>query len=106
MPSGGRSRRWTSGVADLRQRIASCDDEVRAARQALERARAEVGRQEVSLATADADLAHLAESCMTSLQVGLEDLRREVDALEADGPLEPDRALVGGAGAGGRCIRR
>ncbi len=82
-------------VADLRQRIASCDDEVRAARQALERARAEVGRQEVSLATADADLAHLAESCMTSLQVGLDDLRREVEALEADGPLEPDWSLVG-----------
>ena len=87
-------------VADLRQRIASCDDEVRAARQALECARAEVGRQEVSLATADADLAHLAESCMTSLQVGLEDLRREVDALEADGPLEPDRALVGAQASG------
>ena len=85
-------------VADLRQRIASHDDQVRAARQALERARAEVGRQEVSLATADADLGHLTESCMTSLQAGLEDVRREVDALEADGPLEPDRALVGAAG--------
>ena len=72
-------------VADLRQRIASCDDEVRAARQALERARAEVGRQEVSRATADADLAHLAESCMTALQVGLADLRREVDGPIAAG---------------------
>ena len=82
-------------VADLRQRIACRDDEVRASRQTLERARAEVSRQEASLATADADLGHLTESCMASLQASLEDVRREVDALEADGPLEPDRALVG-----------
>ena len=82
-------------VADLRQRIASQDDEVRAARQALERARAEVGGQELALATADADLGHLTESCMASLQASLEDVRAEVDALEADGPIEPDRALIG-----------
>jgi chromosome segregation protein len=82
-------------VAGLRQRIAGRDDEVRASRQTLERARAEVSRQEVSLATADADLVHLTESCMASLQASLEDVRREVDGLEADGPLEPDRALVG-----------
>ena len=82
-------------VAELRQRIAAHDEQVRVGRQALEGARAEIGRQEVSLATADADLAHLTESCTASLQAGLQDVRREVDALEADGPLEPDRALLG-----------
>ena len=83
-------------VSELRQRIASRDDAVRAARRTLEGARAEVGRQEVALATADADLAHLAESCASALQANLDDVRVEVDALEADGPLEPDPALVGG----------
>ena len=82
-------------VAELRQQIAAHEEQVRVARQALESARAEVGRQEVSLATADADLAHLTESCTASLQANLQDVRREVDALEADGPLEPDRALLG-----------
>ncbi len=82
-------------VAELRQQIAAHEEQVRVARQALESARAEVGRQEVSLATADADLAHLTESCTASLQASLQDVRREVDALEADGPLEPDRALLG-----------
>ena len=82
-------------VAELRQRIAAHDEQVRVGRQALEGTRAEVGRQEVSLATADADLAHLTESCTASLQASLQDVRREVDALEADGPLEPDRALLG-----------
>ena len=82
-------------VADLRQRIASGDEEVRTARQALEGARAEVGRQEVALATADADLGHLTESCTLSLQASLDDVRAEVEALEAQGPIEPDRTLIG-----------
>ena len=86
-------------VAGLRQRIASQDDEVRAARQAVERARAEVAAQTVALATAEADLGHLTESCTASLQASLEDVRTEVDALEAEGPIEPDRALIGSPAA-------
>jgi len=80
---------------DLRQRIASQDEDVRTARQALERARAEVGGQEVALAKAEADLGHLTEACRLSLQASLDDVRAEVDALEAQGPIEPDPTLVG-----------
>ena len=80
---------------DLRQRIASQDEDVRTARQALERARAEVGKQEVALATAQADLGHLTEACSQSLQAGLDDVRAEVEALEAQEPIEPDPTLVG-----------
>ena len=82
-------------AGDLRQRIASQDEEVRTARQALERARGEVGKQEVALATAEADLGHLTEACSMSLQAGLDDVRAEVAALEAQGPVEPDPALIG-----------
>ncbi len=87
-------------AADLRQRIASLDEEVRAARKALERARTEVGKQEVALATADADLAHLTEACTLSLQTSLEDVRAEVDALASQGPIEPDRSLIGTPASG------
>ena len=82
-------------AGDLRQRMAAQDEEVRAARQALERARAETGKQEVALATAEADLGHLTESCGLALQASLEEVRAEVEVLEAQGPLEPDPALVG-----------
>ncbi len=82
-------------AGDLRQRTAAQDEEVRAARRALERARAETGKQEVALATAEADLGHLAESCSLALQASLEEVRAEVEVLEAQGPIEPDPALVG-----------
>jgi chromosome segregation protein len=82
-------------AGNLRERIAAQDDEVRTARRAVEQARAEVGKQEVALATAEADLSHLTESCSVSLQTSLEDVRAEVEALEAQGPIEPDPALIG-----------
>ena len=82
-------------AGDLRQRIAAQDGEVRTARQALEQARAELGKQEVALATAEADLSHLTESCSVALQASLEEVLAEVDALEAQGPIEPDQALIG-----------
>lgn len=82
-------------AAELRQRIASQDADVRGARQALEHVRAEVGKQEVALATADADLGHLTESCTQSLQANLDAVRAEVEALEAQGPIEPDLSLIG-----------
>ena len=82
-------------AADLRQRIASLDEEVRAARQALESARGGLGKQEVALATANADLAHLTEACSLSLQASPDEVRADVAALEAQGPIEPDRTLIG-----------
>lgn len=91
----GEIVRHDERVADLRQQVASEDEEVRAARQALERARAEMGKQEVALATADADLSHLSESCTVSLQASLDDVRAEMDALEAEGGIELDRTLAG-----------
>ena len=80
---------------DLRERIGSQDEDVRAARRELERARADVGSQEVVLATAEADLGHLTETCSVSLQASLDEVVAEVEVLEAQGPIEPDRALVG-----------
>ena len=89
--------------AALRERIAAESERVREARQALEEVRSEVGGIEVARAKADADLSHAAASCRETLQAELEDVVAEVEDLEREGPLEPDRSLLGPpeGGAGG-----
>ena len=93
--------RLVDGRTDgLRERIAEQGRHVRDARHALEHIRTEVGRVEVDHATANADLAHTASSCAETLQVDLADVIAEVARLEQDGPIEPDRALLGVVGGG------
>ncbi len=84
----------------LRERIAEQGRLVRDARHGLEHIRTDVGRVEVDHATATADLAHTASSCAETLQVDLADVIAEVARLEQDGPIEPDRALLGVVGGG------
>ena len=84
-------------AATLRERIAAESEQVRTARQALEEIRSEVGRLEVVRAKSDADLAHAAASCRETLQVELEEVVAEVERLERDGAIEPDRSLLGPA---------
>ncbi len=95
----GRIREISERGATLRARIAAESDEVRDARQALEEVRSEVGRIEVIRAKADADLAHAATSCRETLQLELEEVVAEVERLEREGPIEPDRSLLGPPGA-------
>ena len=82
-------------VDGLRNEIAAREEGLRAARHELETARAAVGQQEVARATAGAEASHLAEACQEALQADLADVCAEVDRIEADGPLEPDRSLLG-----------
>ena len=82
---------------ELRQRIADQDATVRAARRALDQARADVGRLEVERATADSDLLHLSTSCVETLQLSLEAVRAEVERLELEGAIRPDPSLIGPA---------
>jgi len=84
--------------AALRERIAAESDGVRDARQALEDVRSDVGRIEVVRAKADADLAHAAASCRETLQLELGEVVAEVERLEREGPIEPDRSLLGPPG--------
>ena len=79
----------------LRRRIATHDDVVRAARQTLDDVRGEVSRHEVARATATADLSHLAESSVETLQLSLDEVADALERLEADGPLVPDPSLLG-----------
>ncbi|MCY4028504.1 MAG: chromosome segregation protein SMC [Acidobacteria bacterium] len=98
-----RMRRIGERGADLRERIAAESERVREAREALEDVRSEVGRIEVARAKADADLTHAATSCRETLQADLEEVVAEVEDLEREGPLQPDRSLLGPpeGGAGG-----
>ena len=95
-----RTRQLDRQGAALREQIGTKSGEVRGARQALEEIRSEVGRVEVVRAKADADLAHVASSCREALQVDLEEVAAEVERLERDGPIQPDRSLLGPPGAG------
>ena len=63
------------------------DGHIRDARRSLEGIRAEVSRFEVARATAEADLSHLASSCVDSVQATLDEVAAEVEALEREGLL-------------------
>ncbi|MCY3842518.1 MAG: chromosome segregation protein SMC [Acidobacteria bacterium] len=93
-----RMRRIGERGGALRERIAAESERVREARQALEEVRSEVGCIEVARAKADADLTHAATSCRETLQADLEEVVAEVEDLEREGPLQPDRSLLGPEG--------
>ena len=95
-----RIRQISQRSAALRERIAAESEQVRGARQGLEEVRTELGRIDIVRAKADADLAHAATSCREALQVDLEEVVAEVERLESEGPIEPDRSLLGPAGVG------
>ena len=96
-----RLRRISEHGTALRERIGAESAEVRDARQVLEEVRSEVGRVEVVRAKADADLAHAATSCRETLQIDLDEVVAEVARLEREGPVEPDRSLLGSPPGGG-----
>ncbi len=86
---------------DLRERVREADEQsqglraqfddhegrIRDARRSLESVRAEAAQLDVARATAEADLAHLAESCMDNVQATLDDVAAEVEQLEREGLL-------------------
>lgn len=74
--------------AGLRGQLDQAEGAIRDARRALDAARAEVGQLEVARATAEADLTHLAASCVEQTQATLEEVAAEVVSLEQAGDLE------------------
>jgi len=67
---------------------------VGAARGALDEARAVVGQLDLARATAESDLAHLSSTCFDALQMTVEEVAQEVDALEAGGHATPDPSVI------------
>jgi chromosome segregation protein len=71
----------------LRTAFDEQDGRIREARRALDAVRTEASRLDVARATAEADLTHLAASCVESVQATLDDVALEVEALEREGLL-------------------
>ena len=87
-------RRVDSQTIELRSRIEEQVGQVRAAREGLEAVRSEVGRFEVSRATAEADHSNLSASCLEVLHISLDQVQVEVERLEREGTIARDVASI------------
>ena len=104
----GRSTRTCCALERLRQDVRDADEVVSAfrvsadeheaiikdARAALEAVRATVAELDIARATAEGDLAHLAASCLESLQATIDEVVVEVDELERRGGAMPDSRVI------------
>jgi chromosome segregation protein len=77
----------------LRAGFDAQDGLIREARRALEAVRAESAQLDVARATADADLSHLASSCVEAVQATLDEVAAEVEQFEREGQLASPRAV-------------
>jgi len=71
----------------LRVGFEESESRIREARRSLETVRAEAAQLDVTRATAESNLAHLASACVESLQVSLDEVAAEVAELERQGLL-------------------
>jgi chromosome segregation protein len=81
-------------VGRLQHEVEAGETELRGHRLVLDEVRAEVAQLEVARATSEADLHHLAASCAESLQLEIDAVVAEVEALEAQGRAVPEAAVV------------
>jgi chromosome segregation protein len=66
------------------------DETIRDARRALDAIRALAAELDVTRATAEADLTHLAQQCIDAVTLPLDEVCEEVERMEAAGEVEPD----------------
>jgi chromosome segregation protein len=81
-------------AGEVRVRVEAQDSVIREARKALEDVRTGVSELEVSRATAESDLTHLAQSCVDAVQASLDEVLGEVEQMEAAGETTPDAAAI------------
>jgi chromosome segregation protein len=87
-------RHADEAAADVRVRVDAQDAAIRDARQRLEQIRAQASELDVARATADSDLAHLAQLCDETMQCPLDQVLAEVEQLEQAGQATPDAAAI------------
>jgi chromosome segregation protein len=73
--------------ATLREQFNVQETHIREARRVVEGVRAEAAQFDVARATAEADLAHLAATCVETVQATLDEVSAEVEELEKAGAL-------------------
>ena len=78
---------------ELRGEFDRQDARIKDARRALETVRGEAAQLDVARATAEADLAHLAQSCVDAVQATLDEVAAEVQQLEGEGALASPQAV-------------
>jgi chromosome segregation protein len=81
-------------VGRLRAKTDDLDATIKTARSALESIRATVAELDIARVTAEADLSHLATSCLDTVQATLDEVRLEVEQLERDGNVTPDARAI------------
>ena len=81
-------------AASVRERVEAQDAVIRDARRALEEVRTGISDLEVSRATAESDLTHLAGSCLEGVQASLDEVLAEVEQMETAGETTPDAAAI------------
>jgi chromosome segregation protein len=69
------------------------DGSIKEARRALDGVRSDASRLDVARATAEADLTHLAASCVETVQATLDEVAAEVESLERDGLLASPKPI-------------
>ena len=77
----------------LRGQFEAQESTIRDSRRTLEAIRSEVAQIDVERATAEADLNHLATSCVETVQATLDEVTAEVEELERDGLLASPRPV-------------
>jgi len=86
-------------AGELRTSVEMQDQIIRDARRALDAIRALASELEVSRATSEAELTHLAQQVYDAVGVTLQEVRQDVDAMEAAGIVEPDVRVIRAAEA-------
>ena len=77
-------------AAELKAESEQQEEMIRDARRALDAVRALAAELDLARATAESDLTHLAQQCVDAVAAPLDDVRAEVEQMEAAGDIEPD----------------
>jgi chromosome segregation protein len=86
-------------AAEVRSAVDAQEGVIRDARRALDAVRALASELDISRATAESDLGHLAQQAFDAVGVSLDTVREEVVRMEAEGVVEPDVRAIRAAEA-------
>ncbi len=86
-------------ATELRAAVDTQDSVIRDARRALDAIRALASELDVTRATAESDLGHLAQQTFDAVGVSLDEVRDDVARMEAEGTVEPDVRAIRAAEA-------
>ena len=94
-----RVREADERAADLRVQVEAHEAGIRDARRALDAIRALASELDIVRATAESDLTHLAQQVVDAVGQSLDQVREDVERMEAEGVVEPDVRAIRAAEA-------